>query len=662
MERTYCRICESACGLLVERDAGQRIVRLSPDKHHPSSHGFVCAKGTRFVEVSDHPERLISPMLRREDGTLGRITWEEALDVTERKLRPIRERHGPHSIGIYFGNPIAFNALGSLALLGFTRALGTRNVYSAGSQDCNNKFAGAEILHGSPVIHPIPDLENARLAVLFGTNPLVSQSSFVHLPGGSLAFQRMIDRGGEIVWIDPRRTESAARWGDHLPIRPGTDVFLLFALLRELRHLGRPDDRVEGLEELLALADAVTPKRAAEATGLSRESIERLAQRIAASPSTTFHLSVGVNQGPFGTLCYVALHALAYLTGNLDRAGGLLFHPLSVKMADAFRVMGIGRARHRSRIGGFESVLDALPGGILADEILTPGDEKIRAMVVIAGDPLASIPGSSRLDEAFRSLDFSIGIDMFENTTGRRADLLLPATSWLERWDFATTTATFQTTSLLQISPAMSPPRGEARHEAEILGRLSTAITGRRLPALLSRFLPRRLPSPEYGISIPSPRAGTYLGRGPRTPGHRVRFFAPALVAEGNRLRDALARPRDDGFLLVGRRRRLGHNGWLHDARHDGDPEAAAWMSGSDLAELGIPTGGTVEVTTTAGAMTLEAVPNESVASRTIVIPHGVPGLNVNGIIPSGPEAIERLSGQHRMTGIPARVLARPSA
>lgn len=320
---TYCRICEAACGLLVELDAAGQPVHIRPDRQHPVSRGFVCAKGTRFLEVAHHPDRLLSPLHRTSEGRYDRISWAKALAFVAGRLRPILDRYGPHSVALYFGNPLAFNALGALTMVALMRALGSRNVFTAGSQDCNNKFAGGQLIHGSPLIHPIADFQQADLAVMLGTNPAVSQSSFIHLEGGSRVFDDLVQRGGQIVWIDPRRTESARRWGEHLAIRPGTDIFLLLALLNALRDLERHSpSTVTGLDQLLELAADYLIPRAATLTGLDAGQIEELAELIRTTPRTTFHMSVGVNQGPFGTLCYVLLQALAYLSNNFDRPGG----------------------------------------------------------------------------------------------------------------------------------------------------------------------------------------------------------------------------------------------------------------------------------------------------------------------------------------------------
>jgi formate dehydrogenase len=691
--QTFCRICEAACGLLADVDASGHLVRLRPDRQHPISRGFVCAKGTRFPEVAAHAERLLFPLRRQASGAYERITWTAAMAFLAQRLRPLLERYGPHAVGIYFGNPLAFNTLGLLTILGFTRALGTRQVFSASSQDCHNKFAGAQLVHGSPFIHPLPDFEHTDVAILFGTNPAVSQTSFLHLAGGSTVFDRLVQRGGRVIWVDPRYTESAQRWGEHVAIRPGTDIFLLLALLHAVREQYRPDPRVEGLHSLLDLAASYPVERAAALTGIPAERLHSLAETIRTARHLTLHMSVGVNQGPFGTLCYVALQALAYLTGHFDRQGGLLFHPLAVWVARLAQRWGVGTQPGHSRVGQFPSILDSLPAGILADEILTPGAEQLRALLVVAGDPLTSIPGEPTLRHALRQLDCLVSLDLFQNTTGREADLLLPTTSWLERWDMANSTVLFQHAPIVQYTGPVRPAPGETRSEARILADISLALGrplwGSRVGARLWRWLTtdarlavcvkmllwpaRLLCHGVQGVPVPKPQAGRYLGYGPRTPGHRVRFWHPALTAEPARLAAYAARlwpgsaaqnhphttppaQRSTTFALVCRRRRLGHNSWLHDASHDGDPDGAAWMAPTDLVALGMPAGGKLLFQTASARLHMPTVPDSGVLPGTVVVPHGVPGMNVNALIPTGVAMLEPLSGQHYMTGISVQV------
>lgn len=637
--RTYCRICEAACGLVVDVDADGQPIRLRPDRTHPVSRGYACAKGTRFLEVARHPARLLHP---RVDGQ--NVSWSAAIDAVANRLQPIRDRHGPHAIGVYFGNPMAFNALGLMTLMAFYKSLGTRNVFAAGSQDCNNKFAGARLVHGSAAIHPIPDFERAELAVVFGSNPYVSQSSFVHLPGGATVFDRLIQRGGDVVWVDPRRTESAARWGTHLAIRPGTDAWLLLGLLALVGHRAPEHDRVEGFAELYAAARRIEIGEVARRTGIAAREIHTLAERIAGARGAALHMSVGVNQGGFGTLAYVAMQALSFATGNFDSPGGSLVHPNAALLARIFRMVGID-TRTKSRIGGFTSTLDTMPGAILADEILEPGPERIRALVVIAGDPVRSVPGEARLREALDSLDHLVCIDMFENETGRRADISLPSTSWLERWDFASTTIALQAGGLVQIAGPVLPPPGETRNDGQILAELALALGARHPLWRIARLpLDRWLPRPRFGLQGPGIRPGRWLRR------HRLCFFDATMRSEIERLRRTVVD--DDAFTLICRRRRLGHNTWLHGGTRTGEPESFAWMRTDDMAALGLHDGAPIELRTSAGSMRIPVRARDGIAPRTVVVPHGLADANVNALIPSGAAHVERWSGQHRMTGI----------
>jgi formate dehydrogenase len=399
-------------------------------------------------------------------------------------------------------------------------------------------------------------------------------------------------------------------------------------------------------------------------------------------------MSVGVNQGPFGTLCYVALQALAYLAGHFDQRGGVLFHPLAVGLGEVGRHIGLGTNGGRSRIAAFPSILKSLPGGILADEILTPGEGQVRALIVLSGNPMVSIPGEAKLRSAFDQLEFIMCLDLFHNATGKVADLILPTPCWLERWDLAATTMLFQQAPRIQYAGAVQIPPGGVRSEARILADISQAL-GRPLWGydLVAKLwghvpwdrvlkgicdavsLPARLWRRDLtGLPSPRPKPGQYLGRGPRTPGHRVRFWHDHLQDESTRLRSYATTVETSGnspgagsLTLICRRRRLGQNSWLHGATRDGNPEDVAWFAPDDLRELGLPKGGGVRLQTASGSLSIMAVPTDGVKPGVVVVPHGLPGVNVNGLIPSSPDRLEPLSGQHWMTGIPVCVTPIPN-
>ncbi len=671
VRRTFCRICEAHCGVLVETDPDGRLAAIVPDRTHPISQGFVCAKGTRFLEVADHSTRVIHPMLRQADGTFERVSWNTGLGYFRDRIRPILEQHGPHAVALYLGTPAVHNSLGAMAYFAFARALGTRNLYSAGSQDNNSKIVAAQLIHGSEWVQPIMDLEHADFALLIGTNPAISRGTYSQLTGGTMAYDRFVRRGGRAVFVDPRRTESADRWGGHLAIRPGADVYLLLALLHELRDMYAPSPSVDGIERLLRLSAEYPAALAARLTGISIERIRDLADAIRTAKRATFFVSVGVSQGPFGTLCAVAIQALAYVTGNFDREGGLLFQPWSAAFGTLARF-----PRQPSRVGAYTANAGGLPGGILADEILTPGPERIRALIVMSGNPLTSMPDERRLQEAFRHLDLLVTIDMYTNETGREAHLVLPATSWLERADLAAWNAAFVQESFIDSTPAMRPPPGEAPPEWRIFADLSLAA-GRPLlgwatrPACKVPFdrmvqplanliaLPfRRMMPSVQGVPWRRPRGDTYL-RGRR----RVRFWSAELESEPRRLEThateliTAAPTEDSSFILLCRRRRFAQNSWIHGATRNGNSEAFASLCPADMKRLDLERDDSIELQTAAGAIRIPVRANDGVMAGTVVVPHGLPGTNVNILIGSDHSLIEPLSGMHRMSG--HRVLLR---
>jgi len=678
--KTYCRICEASCGMIAHIDGNGRVVGLKPDRQHPVSGGFACAMGTRFAAVSAHSRRLLHPLKRLDDGSLKEIGWDEAMDMILERLKPILDRYGPHALGLYYGNPSLFNAFGLASVVGFNEGIGTRNVFSSSSVDCNNKFAAADIIHGGYLIQPIPDLEHADLALMLGTNPAVSNSSFVHLKGGGMAFTRLVKRGGEVIWVDPHRSDSAKRWGEHLPIRPGTDVFLLLALLAEFKGQAQ-ESEIEGLDTLMALAAAYPAERVGF-TGISRETIQTLAARIRSARATTFHMSVGVNMGPFGTLAVVVLQALAYVSGNFDSCGGLLFHPIGIRGSSLLRKLGIGQNPKPSRVGNLTGVLDELPAAILADEITTPGDERIRAMVVVAGNPLRSIPGEARLRRAFSKLDFTVQIDFFTNQTSDYADLILPTSNWLERWDIALTSSFLQTGSLLQYAGPVQAPPPDVRHERKIFADMGRALErplfGSALVAKvwgdwpldtlfhrgMDLFLwPYRLFKKAQGVPIPRPKPGRYLRRKKKN----LRFWGPRLNDQPQRLTEfcaTLARVEESlaeselGLTLISRRRKVCHNSWLHGARPDGPSQSSAWLCPQDMARLDLDEDNFIQVSSEVDSILIHAVARTEVGPGSIVIPHGLPEANINALYPSGAKHVERVSGNHVMTGLPVVVRA----
>lgn len=698
---TYCRICEACCGLLADVEHG-RLVRLRPDPDHVVSRGYACAKGTRFLGMHESHERLDVPKLR-QGGDWVDTTWEHALGDAGKKLRRIRELHGPHSVAVYLGNPAAFGYALPLFTQAFVKALGTRNFFTAGSLDCNNKFVVSDRMLGSAMTHPVPDLARARFALLLGTNPAVSQSSFVHAPRIMEQLCAIEARGGRVVIVDPRRTETLRRVGEHVPIAPNTDALLLMSLLHVVfaEALGdrtKARKHARGMDALGRAAEAFSPEAVSGSTGIAAARIRELARAFASADGAFCHVSTGVNQGTFGNIAYAAKIALELLTGNLDREGGALLPRGAFDTASLARRLGFDREPSWvSRIGGFSPVLSALPTGILADEILTPGPERIRALIVIAGNPRLSAPDGPRLARALGQLELAVCLDLFMNDTAVSATHLLPCTDFLERDDLPLPFLQLQPEPYLQWTEAIVRPRAERRPEWRILTELARAaglhLGGNRLVDGLIRGAlalggPKRLIEPllvpllgarplaklrehPHGLRVEREKPGDFLARRIGTASGKVELFPDAVYARLPELRATLTpRPADGRLRLITKRERLGHNSWMHANPRLSGHEQRAHLSPADATRLGIASGDWIRLQTASGSIELRAEVNADVAPGALAVPHGFGhdaasgwssatargGQNVNELAAAGPGAVDPLSGMTELVGLAVEV------
>jgi formate dehydrogenase len=690
---TYCRICEAACGLLADVE-DEQIVALRPDPKHVVSKGFACAKGTRFLEVHRGSGRVNQPLMRR-DGELQRASWPEVNRDIGRRLRRIIDAYGPHAVAVYVGNPSAFSYTLPVYATAFIRAIGTRNYFSAGSLDCNNKFFVARKMLGSAATHPVPDLDRARFALLIGTNPSVSQSSFVNAPRMTERLQAITARGGRVVIVDPRRTETARMVGEHVAIRPDTDAALLLCLLHvifaeKLFDARAVEAHATGLAGLKRAVDAFSPTRVAQTTGIAAETLCELARAFARAPGAFCHISTGVNQGRFGNIAYAAKIALELITGNLDKAGGALIIRGAADTAGLARLLGLDREPpHRSRIGNFPPVLGTLPTGILADEIQTPGPGQVRALICLAGNPMLSAPGGDQLRSALQDLELHVSVDLFVNDTGAHATHVLPAADFLEREDFPLTQLQLQPEPYVQWTDAVVPPHAGRRQEWQILLDLAEAAglplfgsraadaalrlalkavgpRGLALPLLAGALGPRPLAAlraAPHGIALGHlERPGRYLRSKRKVP---IVLDDSEVWARLDELRAELDRP-PTGLRLISRRQRLGHNSWMHDNARLSLPAHLAYFAAADADALGIRNGSRVRLSANGSSIELTAAIDTALMAGVVSVPHGYGhepgsswhvakgrgGQNVNRLAASAAAALDPQSGMAQLVGV----------
>lgn len=662
---TYCRICEVTCGLIATVEDG-RVTKLRPDPDHVVSRGYSCPKGLAGHELTHDPDRVLHPMKRTPTGW-ERVTWEQAIGEIAARLNAIRAAHGPDAIALYTGNPSGYAYAHRIYSSNWTKALGTRNSYGAGSQDNLADFLAAHFLYGASFRQPIPDVDRARYLLLVGTNPLVSQGTLVHMVDAKARLRGVVERGGKMVVLDPRRSETAKIASEHHFIRPGTDAFLLLAMIRTilaegLEHREFLATHASDVDWLRTLVAAFTPERAAEATGVDADTIVRLAREFAAAPSAcAFGRAVC---SPFGTIQAWALDVLNVVTGNLDRPGGAVFSDGLVDLAGTVKQLGLdGYGEHRTRVRNLPGVLGELPAGCLAEEITTPGPGKIRAMVVTAGNPVVSIANGPALAEAMAELECTVVIDIYMSETAAKADYVLPAATWLEREDFPVFHVNLSTEPYSQWTDAVIPRQGECKEEWEIFTLLGDAmgltylanpvahwirrglqLFGRefsprwiidgmiRTGPMGDKYLPwskgwnvERLREHPHGVRLGEIRTGV-LREKLMTADKRIHLRSEDIGREAERLlAESVPTTTDFPFQLIGRRDLRSNNSWLRNVPKlmRGDRDRRLRVHPDDAGRIGLVDGEVVRVRSRIGAVDAEVRITDEVMPGIVSLPHG---------------------------------------
>jgi len=688
--RTFCRLCEAGCGLLATVEDG-RLVRLRPDHDHPVTQGFACSKGLRAVDVHDDPDRLRGPQRRRGD-VFEPVGWDVAVGEIAERLQAIIAEHGPRSVGVYLGNPNAFNALGSAAGMYFAAALGSDRSFSAVTQDCSNKYAVAELLYGTMGANPIPDLEQTDLLLWIGSNPRVSKSSFLSIADPVATLRSLRDRGARVVFVDPLQIEPDI--GETLQIRPDTDPYLLAALLHEVHRapgfrLGALAGRVEGLEQLARFVEPYSPQAVAGVVGVPAEAIARLARDLATAERASIHASTGLNMGRQGALAYWLVQMVLLVTGNLDRAGGNYFATRGFAMPPMPPDRSMDSFEN-TRWGSFRRVVGMLPSVLLPQLVADP-DEPLRALIVLAGNPALTVGGGPELADALRSLDLLVSVDLYRNATGELADFVLPATDQFEREDLNTFVQGVQGRPFLQWSPQVVEPDGDQRQEWDILGELLAAMG---LPPLLppgaadpiaTLFDPVLASS---GSSIGALRdargvvemaeagpGGSFDRLGVDGPITAVPEALRPTLERGHALFGDLVAEGPEQVKLITRRTRNTINSTLQNLP-SASPEGGnpLWVHPTHAEQLGLAEGDRAVIANGFGTIEAPVRFDPRLRPGVVAMTHGFgnaatsgmrhaqanPGVNVNTLAPHGPGAFDPVSCMAQVTGIAVDV--RPAA
>ncbi|MFF0545073.1 molybdopterin oxidoreductase family protein [Nocardia thailandica] len=706
-----CTLCEAHCGILVTVDH-DRVTRIEGNPDDVLSKGYICPKATAMGGLHHDPDRLRTPV-RRVGDTFEPVGWDEAFAEIGRRLRALRAEHGPHAVGMYMGNPAAHSSSVLYGIL-LRTALRTRNFFTASSIDQMPQEFAAWRMFGSNVLMPVADIDRTHRLVVLGANPAVSNGSITTMPGAKQRIRDVRARGGRVVVIDPRRTETARLADEHIAVRPGGDVFLLLAVLHVLLTENLCDTTAvraqsAGFDDLAALVADTTPEAMAPHAGVDADTLRRLARDHAAAPSAVVYARIGVCQQTTGTLTHWLVNTVNAVTGNLDRPGGQMFTTPPVDAARFGKYLPVGHGSWTDRSGTHKSFRGELPVAALTDEITTEGPGRIRAMITYAGNPVLSTPQRGRLADALRGLELFLAVDMYITETTRHADFILPPVSALEREELNLLFPIFSVRNNARFDARVFEPPAGALEDWQILARLVTEITrlparrltGRVLDALFAQLTPLRLTAAAvatgpYGL-LRRGRHAVTIRRLRATPGGidlgPLRPRLPRLIGTRDRrvhlvpddFRAALARvlaeadqPGTEGYdlQLIGRRHLRSNNSWLHNipSMVKGRDRCTVLVHPHDAARRGLTEGARATVTSAVGTVTVPVEISTDIRPGVVAIPHGWghdepgvgwtvaaghPGVNVNLL--HDPARTDYLSGASAVNNTWVRLAPAPT-
>lgn len=667
-------------------DRGQ-VTGARGDRDDVFSHGYICPKGASFAELDNDPDRLRAPLVRR-DGELVEVGWDEALRVAADGLNRAQAAPGA-SVGVYLGNPNAHTVAGGLYAPQLVRALKTRQVFSASTLDQMPKHVACGYLFGNPLAFTIPDLDRTDHLIIIGANPLVSNGSVATAADFGGKLKALKRRGGRLTVIDPNRTRTAELADRHIAPRPGTDAALLFAVVNvlfdeALADLGGLTDHVTGVERVRAAALEFPPEAVAEHCGVPAGEIRLLARDIAAGPRSAVYGRIGTSTVRFGTLTSWLVDVVNALTGNLDRAGGVMFStsPIGTAPRPARPGRGFSTGRWHSRVSGHPEVLSELPTPLLPEEIETAGDGQIRALVTIAGNPVLSAPDGDRLSAALDELEFMVSIDPYLNETSCHADVILPPPppSYAPHFDVALSAVAVRGNA--RYSPPVFTLPQDRPDEVQIICRLALGLLGVGTDAdpslvddqIISVVLGKEVADPDspvagrnveelvamlpegpgyerrldmmlrlgpFGDAFGGKPDGLTLQRlkdsphgidlGPltpripevlRTPSGKVELAPDPILADIPRLYESLSST-TAGFLLIGRRHLRSNNSWMHNlpALAGGSNRCTLLMHPDDAAQLGVTD--VAVITGPAGKLEVPVEITDAIRPGVVSLPHG---------------------------------------
>ena len=691
-----CPLCEATCGLEITVNPQEQVVRIRGDQKDVFSHGFICPKGSTLKQLHEDPDRLRKPLVKR-DGKHVEVSWEEAWQVVNEGLMGVIERHGRGALSAYLGNPNAHNLGPQLFSAVMLRSMGSRNVFSASTVDQVPKHVAGGLMFGTPQSIPVPDVDHTDYLMMLGANPYASNGSLCTSPDFPGRIQAIRARGGKVVVVDPRRTKTAEESDEWISIRPGTDGLFLAAMVNVMfaENLVSIEPRIasllNGVDELRDAVAAFTPAAVQEVTGVSAETTARLARELCGAPTAAVYGRIGVNTVEFGTTNAWLIDAINVLTGNIDSRGGAMFTTpgtgSSTTRGAAGKGKGFAMGRGHSRVSNKPEVLGEYPVAVLAEEITTPGENQVRALITVAGNPVLSTPHSNQLDAALAELEFMVSIDIYLNETTRHADVILPPPSALEKDHYDVGLYIYAVRNIANYSVPVLQKDDASPEEHEILLKLAgilqglgpdndplaleeqtiyamvtgavsnsgSNIHGRDADEILNmlsaggrrgtaRNLDFALQTGPYGAAFGANPGGLSLDvllanphgvdlgalepKMPemlRTPSGRIELSPEVFINDLKRLKESMVDVDLDQMLLVGRRDLKSNNSWMHNIKvlTKGSLSCTAHIHPNDAARIGAVTGTALRIASRVGEVQVPAEVTDSVRPGVVSLPHG---------------------------------------
>ncbi len=699
-----CNVCEATCGLEIKYQ-GNEILSIKGDKKDPLSKGHICPKGVALQDVYYDKERLKQPQ-KKTKGGWQTISWKQAFDEVVDNIKRIQKQHGKDAVATYSGNPGVHNMGSMLFMPLFSRTLRSKNRYSATSVDQLADQLAAQLLYGHQLLVPVSDLDRTDCVLIIGANPVVSNGSMMTAPKVAQRLKDIQKRGGQVINVDPRFTETSKLADQHIYINPAADVYLLMAMLNEVfknNHdtLGHIKDFTHGLADIKELVKDYTPQSVAKITGIKAEVIQQLTEDFCKAKTACCYTRFGASTQKFGTFTQWLGNILNMVTGNFDKAGGVMFTKPAFDIIEPARKQKNRKTfgKYHSRLKGLPSFAGELPVSVLADEILTDGEGQIKMLIVNSGNPVLSTPNGNKMDKALASLDYMVSIDFYLNESSRHANIILPPTSSLERDHYNMAFHTLAIQNTVKYSETLFQPSKEQRSDREIFVELWARMQPKGIKSQLKTWLTKRHINKkgERGIIDDGLRKGPYpdlnldkviaskhgIDLGALQPcmpqrllnkDQQIHLLPEEIKADIERVKSVF-RQHDNSseypMQLIGRRDPRTNNSWMHNSHRliKGKARCLALINTFDAEFHKLQDADEITVTSATATITIPVKITDDIKQGIISIPHGWghtftdmkistaqanAGVNINILMDEN--QIDEISGNAVLSGVPVRI------